>query len=76
MAAETSKTTQVALRMPKEWIPRADRLAGVLGRPGMDVGRSDVLRMALARGFEALEAEAGLSAEGNGGKAKAKRTKA
>lgn len=57
MGVETSKTTQVALRLPKDWIERADRLAIALSRPGLPVGRTDALRAALARGFEALEAE-------------------
>ena len=62
MPAETSKTIQITLRIQKDWPTRADRLAPLLARPGMAVGRSDVLRMAIARGFEALEAEHGLGA--------------
>lgn len=81
MAAETSKTTQVALRIPKDWIPRADRLAVALGRPGMDAGRSDALRAALARGLGILETELGLTPPpspppgGSEGKVKARRSR-
>lgn len=49
----------VALRLPDEWLKRADALVEFLleSRPGMSVTRSDVLRIALARGLDALEAE-------------------
>jgi predicted DNA-binding protein len=51
---------QVALRLPKEWTERADRLRdrGVIAEPGVGVTRSDVLRAAISRGLDALEAEA------------------
>jgi len=49
--------TQVAIRLPNEWIERADALMAPLSRPGIQVSRSDVLRAALARGLDALEAE-------------------
>jgi len=51
---------QIALRLPKEWTARADRLRdrGVIAKPGVGVTRSDVLRAAIARGLEALEADA------------------
>lgn len=51
---------QVALRLPKAWTERADKLRerGVVAETGVGVTRLDVLRAAIARGLEALEAEA------------------
>jgi hypothetical protein len=50
----------IALRLPKEWIERSDRLRerGVVADRGVAVTRSDVLRAAIVRGLDALEAEA------------------
>jgi hypothetical protein len=56
----TGNDSSVALRLPEAWLARAealrDFLASKLG-PGGELTRSDVLRAALARGLEALEAE-------------------
>lgn len=51
---------QIALRLPAEWIERADRLreSSVLAKEGVGVTRSDVLRAAIARGLASLEDEA------------------
>jgi hypothetical protein len=49
--------TQVALRLPAGWIARADALTEPLSRPGIPVSRADVLRAALTRGLDAMEAE-------------------
>ena len=51
----------VAVRLPKDWVDRADALKGFLegGRPGLDLSRSDIMRMVFAKGLEALEAESG-----------------
>jgi hypothetical protein len=48
----------VALRLPKDWLRRAEALIESMSRPGIGVSRSDVLRAALAKGLVALEAEA------------------
>ena len=48
---------QIAIRLPKEWIERADKLRDVIAAPGVGVTRSDVLRAALARGLNVLEEE-------------------
>lgn len=48
---------QIALRLPQEWLTRADALRDVIAKPGVGVTRSDVLRAALARGLQALEEE-------------------
>jgi predicted DNA-binding protein len=50
-------TTQVAFRIPREWIRRADTIAKKLSRPGLEASRTDALRAALALGFEALTNE-------------------
>lgn len=80
MPAETSRTIQITIRVPKDWPGRAERLAPLLSRPGMEVRPTDALRAALARGFEILERELGAAppvapATGNGAKPKAKATK-
>jgi hypothetical protein len=48
---------QIAIRLPKEWLARADKLSDFIAKPGVGVTRSDVLRAALARGLDALEEE-------------------
>jgi hypothetical protein len=53
----TGNDEQIALRISKEDVARAARLQGVLAPPGVAVNRSDVLRAALRRGLEALEAD-------------------
>jgi len=52
-----SSDTQVAIRVPREWLDRASHLVPGLSRPGIEVTRSDVLRAALAKGLDALEAD-------------------
>ncbi len=49
----------VAVRLPKEWLDRVDALKSFLegGRAGLDLSKSDILRMVVAKGLEALEAE-------------------
>jgi len=55
--------TQVAIRLPREAVARADRLVKVLsGRPAFAAWRmttSAVMRLALLRGLDLLEAENG-----------------
>jgi hypothetical protein len=52
--------SSVALRLPEAWLHQAEALreflASKLG-PGGELTRSDVLRAAIARGLEAIEAE-------------------
>jgi hypothetical protein len=49
---------QTALRLPEEFLKRADRLCAKLAKePMMRVTRSTVLKMAIARGLDALEQE-------------------
>jgi hypothetical protein len=55
--AETPK--QVSVQVPESWTLRLDRIAARMSAAagGVPVSRSDVLRLALARGMDALDAE-------------------
>jgi len=57
-ADATAKTVQITIRVPVEWVARADALAARFARPGTPANRSLALRDALLRGIAALEAEA------------------
>ena len=59
------KTVQVAVRIPESWITRADRLAEQLTMtPEIPVNRTAVLRAAMGKGLDALEAEHGAPSVG------------
>jgi hypothetical protein len=45
---------QVAFKIPKVWIKKADKIAELMSRPGIKTTRTDALRAALIRGLEAL----------------------
>ncbi len=47
----------VSVRFPNETISRTDKLAERMERPGISVSRSGMLRAALLRGLEKLEAD-------------------
>jgi hypothetical protein len=53
----TPNDTPISLRVPDTWLKRADSLIEYLSKPGIGVTRSDVLRSAIARGLDAIEAE-------------------
>ena len=53
-----SKTEQIAVRLPPELIERLDALTEPLSPPGVQFGRSDVMRMALTEGVAILEKRA------------------
>jgi predicted DNA-binding protein len=55
--AKDERTIQTAVRIPETWPERLDAVAAALSRPGLELTRTDVLRMALAHGLLALEAE-------------------
>ncbi len=57
MPRPPSDSVQVAIRIPRAWVAQADALAKRLSRPGLELSRTDAFRAALAKGFEALEAE-------------------
>lgn len=52
---------QTAVRMPASWIARLDAIGDKLGETGLGVSQAAVIRVALARGIAALEAEYGLA---------------
>jgi hypothetical protein len=72
VAPPKKDTQQVTLRIPTEWLAKADELAKRLAPPGADFGRTDALRAAIAKGFEWFE----LEAEEEQPRAKAKPAKA
>ena len=51
-----SGTTQITVRVPSEWLPRAEELAKKLSQPGIPANRVDAFRACIATGFETLEA--------------------
>lgn len=53
-----SNDVQTAIRMPSAWLKEAEDIAKLLSRPGIEVSRSEAFRAAIARGFEAIRAEA------------------
>jgi hypothetical protein len=59
--AKTGKSTQVAIRIEDELFARLDALVTKLSPPGMALPRSEVIRAALVKGLEVLEAEAGVA---------------
>jgi len=55
---QSENTTQVAFKIPDEWIERAEVLAHALSRPGIStVTKTEILRAALGRGLTELEHE-------------------
>jgi hypothetical protein len=54
----SENTTQVAFKIPDEWLDRAEVLAAALSRPGIStVTKTEILRAALGRGLDVLEEE-------------------
>lgn len=53
----TGNDEQIAIRVSKDDLARAERLQDRLAPPGVSVNRSDVLRAALRRGLDVLESE-------------------
>jgi hypothetical protein len=50
--------SSVAIRIPDAWLKRAEALREFLAsRPGIELTKSDILRICIARGLEAIEAE-------------------
>ena len=58
MTDKEEEHVQTAIRVPKSWLDRLDKTAERMCQPGIRVNRSEVLRLALHRGIESLEAEA------------------
>jgi hypothetical protein len=53
----TGPTVQTAIRLDPELIARLDAVAGKLTRPGLEVTRSDAMRICLLTGLQAIEKE-------------------
>jgi hypothetical protein len=49
---------QIAIRVPREWLALADRLAADESRLGWELSRTDAFRIAMAEGFKALRVNA------------------
>ncbi len=56
-----TKTTQTAFRLPPDLLERLDRHVDRVNAdsPGLDVNRTDVVRMLLTKGLDEAEREAG-----------------
>lgn len=59
MREKQEQQIQTAFRLPKTLLTRADKLVERMSQPGMKLTRADVVRAALFRGIEQLEAERG-----------------
>lgn len=55
MKKEEEEHVQTAVRVPKSWISRLDKIAEKLSSPGARVTRADALRMATHFGMNELE---------------------
>ena len=53
----TEAQVQAAFRVPPPFLVRVDKVAESMSRPGLNVTRTEVLRMAAFRGLELLEKE-------------------
>lgn len=71
MNAKQEEQIQWAVRLPKSFLERADKLAEGMSEAAMKFTRTDVLRMAMYRGMTDLEDLQGVKAAG--GKKKKKR---
>jgi len=54
-AKKTGATVQVTIRVPFEWLDRADKIAMALSPVGKKLTRMDGFRAAIASGFEYQE---------------------
>ena len=50
-------SVQIAIRVPRAWLARADDLARRISRPGLEASRSDAFRLAIAKGLDELADE-------------------
>jgi len=53
----SQNAVQISIRVPPEWLQRADAIAAKMARPGLEMTRADVLRMALVQGLDSVERE-------------------
>jgi len=58
MSRPPSDAIQIAIRVPADWLKKADLVAAQISQPGFQASRTDGFRAALARGFEVFLGEA------------------
>lgn len=58
MPRATSDSEMLSVRIPREWFGEADEIAKLISQPGATMTRSDAFRVAIARGFAQIRAEA------------------
>jgi len=56
-SGDRGPTQQIAVRLDAEVISRLDTIAAKLSRPGLDLTRTDAIRIALLSGMQAIEKE-------------------
>jgi hypothetical protein len=54
---KSEKDSQVTIVLAGEWLDEAQKIAEAKSEPGLAVTRADVLRMAIRRGLDVLQAE-------------------
>jgi hypothetical protein len=54
---DPNKDGQVTIVLSGDWLDEAQHIAEVKSEPGLVVTRADVLRMAIRRGLDAIQAE-------------------
>lgn len=57
MARPTADTVQLTLRIPSKWFEDADGIAAQISEPGRIATRTDVFRLAIARGLQDIGRE-------------------
>lgn len=57
MPREPSDSTQITCRVPNDWLPFFDEIATALSRPGLEITKTEAIRVCIARGLEELKAE-------------------
>jgi hypothetical protein len=57
LMAEQEEQVQTAIRVPKSWLARLDKIAEEQNRPDLRLLRSDALRMSILAGIEVYEAK-------------------
>lgn len=55
MTKKTKPQLQTAVRLPEALVQRIDRHVGHLNRNGLQITRSDVIRLAASQGMDVIE---------------------
>jgi hypothetical protein len=55
--SKSDKDSQVTIVLSGDWLEQAQRIAEARSEPGLAVTRADVLRIAIRRGLDFLQAE-------------------